>query len=233
MSDDAADPLRSCLAAYDAWASTYDTLDNPLIAQAAVALARHAAWFDGARVLELGCGTGRNAAWALAAGAQRFVGVDASPGMLAVARKRLADPRASWLEAELVRGASLATARGARFDVALICLVLEHVRDVGPVVAAAASALAPAGRLVVLELHPALHELGVGANFRLGDREVRLDSFRHTAEELVLAATAADLSRAEAADHVPSPEALARSAKLARYAGRPVLLELVAERALG
>lgn len=232
MRDDPTDPLRSCLAAYDAWASTYDAIDNPLVAQAAAALSRRASWFAGARVLELGCGTGRNAAWALGAGARSFVGVDASPGMLAVARERLTDPRASWLEADLVRGGALAAAGGARFEVALLCLVLEHVRDVGPVVSAAASALAPAGRLVVFELHPGLHDLGVGANFRLGDREVRLDSFRHTAGEILLAAEAAGLRGTPAIDHVPSPEALERSAKLARYAGRPVLLEVVAERAL-
>ncbi len=230
MKDEPADPLRSCLAAYDAWASTYDVIDNPLVAQAAVVLSRRASWFAGARVLELGCGTGRNAAWALGAGARSFVGVDGSPGMLAVARRRLAEPRVSWIEADLVRGGALAASGGARFEVALICLVLEHVRDPGPVVSAAASALAPAGRLVVIELHPGLHDLGVGANFRLGDREVRLDSFRHTAGEILLAAGAAGLEGGQAVDHAPSPEALERSAKLARYADRPVLLEVMAFR---
>jgi len=229
MKDDPADPVRSCLVAYNAWASTYDAIDNPVIAQASVVLSRRANWFAGARVLELGCGTGRNAAWALGAGVRSYIGVDASPGMLAVARKRLEDPRVSWLEADLLRGGELATSGGA-FEVALVCLVLEHFRDVGPIVSAAASALAPAGRLVVLEMHPRLHEMGVGANFRLGDREVRLDSFKHTAEEFLLAAQAAGLRNGSATDHVPSPEALDRSAKLARYAGIPVVLEVVAER---
>jgi SAM-dependent methyltransferase len=233
MGDDPAAPLRSCRAAYDAWASTYDVIDNPVIAQAAVVLSRRASWFAGARVLELGCGTGRNAAWALGAGARSFVGVDASPAMLALARKRLDDPRVSWIEADLLGGGALVASGGARFDVALICLVLEHFRDAGPVVSAAAAALAPGGHLVVLEMHPHLHELGVGANFRLGEREVRLDSFKHTAEELLLAAGAAGLRNGSAADHVPSPEALERSGKLARYAGVPVVLEVVAERALG
>src|SRR5262245_26357699 len=108
-------------AAYDAWAASYDAIDNPLVAQAAAALEQRAAWFAGARVLELGCGTGRNAAASLAAGARSYLGIDASEAMLAEARRRLADPRVGFVAADLVAGARAA---GPRFDLALICLVL-------------------------------------------------------------------------------------------------------------
>jgi len=216
-----------CLAAYDLWAATYDSIDNPLVAQSAVVLAGHASWFAGASVLELGCGTGRNAAFALSAGAARFVGVDASPGMLEIARQRLKDPRVSLIHADLASGLD-----GGPFDVALICLVLEHLQDPSLAISAAAKSLAPRGRLIVVELHPALHEAGVGANFRIADREVRLASFRHTAEELSAACGSAGLRVTSVVDHLRSAEALERSRKLARphYGGRPVLLELVAER---
>jgi len=75
------DSAPACAAAYDQWAATYDSIDNPLIAQASTVLASHVATWAGARVLELGCGTGRNARACLAAGARSYVGVDASPGM--------------------------------------------------------------------------------------------------------------------------------------------------------
>ena len=113
-------------AAYDAWAQTYDAIDNPMIAQAAAVLDARAAWFTGARVLELGCGTGRNAAACLSHGARGYTGVDASPGMLAIARSRYTDPRTRWIEADMCSGARTA-ARDAGFDLVLICLVLEHV----------------------------------------------------------------------------------------------------------
>ena len=215
--------------AYDAWAASYDTIDNPLIAQASEALIAHSGWFNGGRVLELGCGTGRNAAYSLAAGASAYVGVDASPGMLAVARERV--PGARWIEADLVDGARRA---GGGFDVVLVCLVLEHVADVRPVLEASASALRPGGAILILELHPALHERGVGANFRVGDAEVRLPSFRHDGHELSSALLAAGFTDVTIVDHAPTPEALARSPKLARYAGAPVLLEASAgQRAAG
>jgi ubiquinone/menaquinone biosynthesis C-methylase UbiE len=220
------DHASACLAAYDAWAATYDAIDNPLVTQSALLLDERAAWFACARVLELGCGTGRNAAFARAAGARQYVGVDGSPGMLAVARQRFSDGGISWIEAYLTAGAQQA-GEGAPFDIVLICLVLEHVADVAPVIAAAAAVLAPRGRLVILELHADMHARGFGANFRVGDREVRLPSIRHDGDELAASVSAAGLTVASVRDCRPTPPALARSAKLSRYGDRPVLIEIV------
>ncbi|HWE27102.1 MAG TPA: class I SAM-dependent methyltransferase, partial [Polyangia bacterium] len=75
---------------YDVWAATYDVVDNPLVAMATVALEAIAGVFAGARVLELGCGTARNAVVILAGGAREYVGVDASAEMLARGRARVA-----------------------------------------------------------------------------------------------------------------------------------------------
>jgi ubiquinone/menaquinone biosynthesis C-methylase UbiE len=220
------DHAADCLAAYDAWAATYDVIDNPLVTQSAVLLDERAAWFAGARVLELGCGTGRNAAFARAAGARQYIGVDGSPGMLAVARQRFGDEAVRFIEADLISGAQQA-GEGGRFDVVLICLVLEHVADITPVIAAAAALLAPRGRLVILELHADMHARGFGANFRVGDREVRLPSIRHEGDELAAAIRAAGLTVESLRDCRPTPPALARSAKLSRYGDRPVLIEIV------
>jgi malonyl-CoA O-methyltransferase len=230
MSTRPSESFESCAAAFDVWAATYDTIDNPLIAQATVALAARAPSLAGARVLELGCGTGRNAPVCLAAGALAYVGVDESQGMLAAARRRVDDRRASWIAADAVTGAQMLVEAGARFDVILLCLVLEHVRAVEPVFAAAAAALQPGGRLLALELHPALADRGVGANFRVGEVEVRLPSFRHDANELGSAAARAGLRTLAAIDHAPTAESLQQSAKLSRYIGMSVLLEFVAQR---
>jgi SAM-dependent methyltransferase len=226
----AASHAQTCLAAYDLWAATYDRIDNPLVAQAGAVLAERARWFAGARVLELGCGTGRNAAFCLEAGAAGYVGIDGSAAMLAQARRRFEDSRVAWMEADLLAGAARAGRKGARFDVVLLCLVLEHLEDVEPVIAAGAATLARGGRLIMVELHPSLHDCGIGANFTVGELELRLPSFRHTAEELVQATGRAGLRPILWVDHLPTAPALARSAKLARYVKRPVLVEVVAAR---
>lgn len=211
--------------AYDNWAESYDSIDNPLIAMATVALASHSGRLAGSRVLELGCGSGRNAVLCLAAGAAKFAGIDSSPGMLAIARGRVSAE--TWIQGDLT------TPAGSDHDVVLISLVLEHVADVTPVIAAAARALAPGGTVIILELHPDLHSRGVGANFRIGEEEIRLPSFRHDGAELSAALAAAGLGDLRVVDHVPGAEALARSPKLARYRGENVLLEVTAQRAGG
>src|SRR6478672_10113430 len=87
---------------YDRWAASYDAADNPLVAMAALALGHASRHWAGARVLELGCGTGRNAGPILDAGARQYVGIDGSPAMLARARERLAgDERARFAVADL------------------------------------------------------------------------------------------------------------------------------------
>ena len=94
-------------AGYAAWASGYDAQDNPMIAAVERYLDRHALPFRGARVLDIGCGTGRTMARALAEGAASVTGLDASPEMLARARNRLAEPaargRVTLLQADLAQ----------------------------------------------------------------------------------------------------------------------------------
>ncbi len=212
-----------CREAYDLWAPSYDVIDNPLIAESREVLARSSSVFANARVIEFGCGTGRNAQICLDAGALAYVGIDPSPGMLARARARMADPRARWIS-----GNFDTYALNERFDVALICLVLEHLDEVQSALATTASALVSGGQLVLIELHPSLHEAGVGANFRVGDREVRLPSFRHTAANLAHACEHVGLRVESMEDVKPTPQALSRSQKLGRYAETPVLLKLAA-----
>jgi SAM-dependent methyltransferase len=227
---DTANFARECLAGYDRWALTYDGIDNPAVALSAEVLKRHLRQVTAAHVLELGCGTGRNGLTCLAAGAQSYAGIDGSPGMIEAARRRIGDARASFFIEDLQAGSFTTPGHPGAFDFALVCLVLEHFPDVTPIIAGAAGRLAPGGVLVVIELHPELHERGIRANFRDGDREIFLPSFRHDAGELTVAARGAGLVVSDCRDHEPTAAALAQSPKLARYVRRPVLLELVAGR---
>src|SRR4051812_27626257 len=73
---------------YALWAASYDTFDNPVVAMAAHALDRTPPSVAGKRVLELGCGTGRNLNELIARGAREYVGLDSSEAMLKHARER-------------------------------------------------------------------------------------------------------------------------------------------------
>jgi len=113
----------------------YFRLQDAAVAAAALA----------ARVLELGTGTGETARRLLARhAAARFVGVDASAEMLAVARERLpaADLRVGRLQDPLPEGP---------FDLVLSVLTVHHLDGSGKaeLFRRVAAVLAPEGRFVL------------------------------------------------------------------------------------
>ncbi len=99
---------------------------------------------------DLGCGTGQMAEW-LSPFVRQVVAVDASREMLDAARVRLQ----GVANVDLRQGAleRLPVADG-ELDAALLMLVLHHVPDPGRVLAEAARAIRPAGRLLVVDMLP-------------------------------------------------------------------------------
>jgi SAM-dependent methyltransferase len=220
------DPRGEVAASYDVWSATYDRDDNPMIAMADRALSCLVPHIAGARVLELGCGTGRNAAALLAAGAAQYVGIDASAGMLAQARRRTADHRATWLHADLLD--ERPDVHGV--DLVLFSLVLEHVATLPPAFARAAAALVTGGLVCALEIHPSLRAAGTQAHFRVGEREVPVPSYPHTAADYAAAVAAAGLDLVTTTDWFATRDDLAASRKLGKHLGKPVLMTLSARR---
>lgn len=97
---------------------------------------------------DLGCGTGQ-VAETLAPFVRRVIAVEASRAMLAAARRRL-DGLAN---VELRRGELEALPVDDRvLDAAVICLVLHHVAEPAAVLAEAARALVPGGRLLLIDM---------------------------------------------------------------------------------
>ncbi|MHB1225799.1 MAG: ArsR/SmtB family transcription factor [Gemmatimonadaceae bacterium] len=134
-------------------AGHWDSLRTELFGDRVDLLALLALLDDGWTVGDLGCGTGQLAA-ALAPFVRRVVAVDASAAMLDAARLRLADTpnvelRAGELEA-------LPVADG-EIDVALLALVLHHAAEPTAVLAEARRALAPGGRLLIVDMLPHAH----------------------------------------------------------------------------
>jgi ArsR family transcriptional regulator len=105
---------------------------------------------DSLVVGDLGCGTGA-VTEALAPFVERVVGVDGSRAMLAAARRRLGDRG----NVELRHGEleELPIADG-ELGAALLVLTLHHVPEPAAVLAEAARAVSPGGRLVVVDMLP-------------------------------------------------------------------------------
>jgi ArsR family transcriptional regulator len=99
---------------------------------------------------DLGCGTGQVSEW-LQPFVARVIAVDASADMLTAAQERLHDAA----NVELRQGTleQLPIADG-ELDAALLMLVLHHAPDPGRVLAEAARALRPGGRVVIVDMLP-------------------------------------------------------------------------------
>jgi len=104
----------------------------------------------GERVLDVGAGQGVLAPRVVSAGAH-YVGVDASPRMVELARKR--HGRAGRFlvgDARSLRDVEL----GGRFDAAVFLLSLQDMEPLDAVIGQAAKSLGDRGRLVVFMVHP-------------------------------------------------------------------------------
>jgi len=124
----------------------------------------------GLRVLDAGCGSGTHATALVARGAV-VTGIDKSPGMLALARKRLG-PTAELFAADLAQ--PLPFGDGA-FDRILSSLSLHYIEDWRVPQSEFRRVLVPGGRLVLSTHHPFRdHVLSGGRDyfgtFQLDDR---------------------------------------------------------------
>jgi ArsR family transcriptional regulator len=106
-------------------------------------------------MLDIGTGTGRMLEL-FADRYERAVGVDLSPAMLAVARANLDRAGIAHARVRLGDGTNLPVLRDS-FDLVVIHQVLHFLDDPAPAIAEAAAALAPGGRLLIIDFAP--HEL--------------------------------------------------------------------------
>jgi ubiquinone/menaquinone biosynthesis C-methylase UbiE len=186
-------PTSAVAAAYDRWAATYDSVENPTRDLDAMVLRAQNFDLAGKTIVEAGCGTGKNTAW-LAAQARRLIAFDFSDGMIAVARRAL-EAAGPATNVTLRRHGILEPwpVEDGGADLVVIDLVLEHIADPAPVFRHAHRALRPGGILFLCELHPARQLLGEQARFRddATGEEIRVPAFLHDVSDFVNAGIAA------------------------------------------
>jgi ubiquinone/menaquinone biosynthesis C-methylase UbiE len=145
-------------------------------------------------MLDIGTGTGRMLEL-FAARYERALGVDLSPAMLAVARVNLERAGLAHARVRIGDGTNLPVVRDS-FDLVVIHQVLHFLDDPGAAIAEAAGALAPGGRLLVIDFAP--HELEF---LRQDQAHRRLGFSRNQMEQWL---SAAGLAPEAADDLLPS-----------------------------
>lgn len=211
---------------YDQWASFYDAYPNPTVAMDELSFPE--LWRDmrDKAVLELGCGTGRHTLRLLEQG-NHVTGLDASPNMLAEARKKCHGQTAEFIEADLVH-LDRVLADEKRYDAVLSSLVFEHVDRPRPIFEQAYHRTVPGGLFFLSEIHPSRAADGKLAHFKLADgQEVVLHSVAHREGDLESAAAQAGWQLTLLRD-IEGTEALAKvHSKWGRHLRQPMLRQWV------
>lgn len=215
---------------YDRWAAVYDTDGNPLIALEQPHVDRLLTPEPGARILDIGCGTGRHAlrfaARALAAGRQPHVAaIDFSEGMLARARSKPNAESVRWITHDLTQPLPF---EPASFDAALCALMLDHIQDLRTFFQNIRRICAPGVPLLVTVMHPAMMLKGVQGRFYdpASGEEIRPASVPNQISDYVTSSLAAGWTIDHMEEHA-CDEQLARTyTRAAKYLGWPMLLTM-------
>lgn len=164
--------------AYNAWAESYDTVENKTRDLEATALRESIESIVGREpldILELGCGTGKNTEWLLTK-AKCVVGADFSVEMLAIAKEKINDQRIEFKQFDLRDEWDFLR---QQFDLITCSLALEHIENINFIFQQAHKVLRKNGFFYVGELHPFKQYQGSKARFETQSGIFELECFVH------------------------------------------------------
>src|SRR4030095_1696029 len=163
--------------AYNTWAGNYDTVINKTRDLEASALRETLSQIElsHVKVLEIGCGTGKNTIW-LSTKARHIIGVDFSEEMLKQAKKKIITGNVEFCQMDIK---AKWTFSREQFDLVTCSLILEHIEDIDFVFNQANSVLRGNGLFYIGELHPFKQYQGSKARFDTDKGVFELDCFVH------------------------------------------------------
>ena len=172
---------------YNQWAATYDAVENKTRDADAVAVQTVLSTLPLHKVLEVGCGTGKNTVW-LSQRSGSLTAMDFSEGMLQQAKAKVASEGVTFVQADIKQ---IWPFERAAFDTVTCNLVLEHIEHLKPVIKEAARVLKSGGYLFICELHPYKQYSGSKARFETAEGTQVLECFVHHTSDYFAAAAQA------------------------------------------
>jgi SAM-dependent methyltransferase len=216
-------PTVSVREGYREWLPSYETTVEDEMDVVLLEVLQTVSWTSVRRAVDLGCGTGRSGAWLRAHGVTRIDGIDVTPEMLAIARRRgiydqlrEADVAATGLET------------GA-YDLVTTILVDEHLRDLGPLYQETARLLRASGHHVLVGFHPHfIMTVGTPTHFdRSPGAPVAIETYVHLLSDHMTAALGAGLSLSEMRERLVDDRWIALKPRWEPYRHHPVSFALV------
>ena len=166
---------------YNTWAHQYDKNINTTRDLDKTVTKNSLSKIDFFKVLELGCGSGKNTEW-LITKAERLVGLDFSKNMLDLARKKIKNDKATFINTDINKNWPV---NDNSFDLAIINLTLEHIEILEHIFSSLFMKLTQGGKCFICELHPKKQLAGSMAQFEEDGTEVVLDVFQHSEQDYI------------------------------------------------
>jgi SAM-dependent methyltransferase len=207
---------------YREWVPTYEDTVQDVMDIALLDELGTIEWDAVARAADLGCGTGRTAAWLRAHGVAAIDGVDLTPEMLDVARER--GMHASLREGDV---ADTGLETGA-YDLVIASLVDEHLATLGPLYGEAWRLAEPGGDFALVCFHPHfIMATGMPTHFTGASGEpLAISTYVHLLSDHVAAGLEAGWALAEMREGVIDDRWIAVKPKWERFRHHPISVAL-------
>lgn len=176
--------------AYQEWSNQYDTNDNKTRDLEATALRVVLSDLQIDKVLEFGCGTGKNTVW-LEQKAKEIVAVDLTEAMIRIATEKINSPKVQFKIADINQAWDFTN---EQFDVVSFSLVLEHIKDIDAVFNKLSKVSKPGTYVYIGELHPFKQYSGSKARFTNAEGEQVVTCFTHNVSDFIKAGIKYDFS---------------------------------------
>lgn len=169
---------------YNQWSAIYDEVENKtrdLETQAGQQVLS-SVLFE--KVLELGCGTGKNTVW-LSQRAKQYLAVDLSEEMMSWAKEKITAAHVHFQQANITKPWEFVREQP---DLITCSLILEHINDLTFIFQQANLVLKDNGHFYICELHPYKQYTGSKARFETAEGIQVLECFVHHASDYFEAA---------------------------------------------
>ena len=166
--------------AYKSWSKIYDQNENKTRDLDLLATQTVLKSIDFEKLVEIGCGTGKNTQW-LANKATKIIAIDFSSEMLAIAKKKVTQNHVTFMEADISLPWNL---ENEWADLINCNLVLEHLKDLSPVFSEAQRVIKNNGYFFISEIHPMKRFAGSQAKFE----DTLVESYLHHLSDYLSAA---------------------------------------------
>ena len=170
--------------AYQEWSHQYDTNENKTRDLEAIALRSVLSKLELNKVLEFGCGTGKNTVW-FEKNAKEILSADFSEAMISKAAEKIKSTKVQFAIADINEPWIFTK---EKFDLVSFSLILEHIENIDEIFNKSNKVLHSGGYMYIGEFHPFKQYAGSKARYSTTEGEQLVTCYTHNVSDFTHAA---------------------------------------------